>query len=147
MELFTIATLWKNYDRRVQPLDVTVINIEEKEGYTVEYVFFNGDPCADGCARIFSKFYRPRSGNGAGVVLMNDVMDVFDETYVFMLISYGYNVLVVDYVGNAAPNFIRCTLILSKIPTISSTRILPANCPKIPRNLAGTFGQRLCCAA
>ena len=44
MELFTIATLWKNYDRRVQPLDVTVINIEEKEGYTVEYVFFNGDP-------------------------------------------------------------------------------------------------------
>ena len=99
MELFTIATLWKNYDRRVQPLDVTVINIEEKEGYTVEYVFFNGDPCADGCARNFSKFYRPRSGNGAGVVLMNDVMDVFDETYVFMLISYGYNVLVVDYVG------------------------------------------------
>ena len=82
MELFTTATLWKNYDRRAQPLDVTVIDTEEKEGYSVEYVFFNGDPCADGCARICAHYYRPDNPNGAGVVLMNDVMDVFDETYV-----------------------------------------------------------------
>ena len=99
MELFTTATLWKNYDRRAQPLDVTVIDTEEKEGYSVEYVFFNGDPCADGCARIFAHYYRPDNPNGAGVVLMNDVMDVFDETYVFMLTSLGYCVLAVDYVG------------------------------------------------
>lgn len=99
MELFTTATLWKNYDRKAQPLDVTVIDTEEKDGFTIEYVFFNGDPCADGCARIFARFYRALESNGAGVVLMNDVMDVFDETYVNMLLSNGYNVLVIDYVG------------------------------------------------
>lgn len=99
MELFTTATLWKNYDRRAQPLDVTVINVEKKDGCTIEYDFFNGDPCADGCVRIFSRFYLPDNSNGAGVVLMNDVMNVFDETYVEMLTGFGYNVLVIDYVG------------------------------------------------
>ena len=99
MELFTIATLWKNYDRRAQPLEQTVISSEEQADRTVEHVFFNGDPCADGCTRIFSRYYRPKKPNGAGVVLMNDVMDVFDETYVNLLISAGYGVLAVDYVG------------------------------------------------
>ncbi len=99
MELFTTATLWKNYDRRAQPLEQTVISSEKQADRTVEYVFFNGDPCADGCTRIFSRYYRPEKANGAGVVVMNDVMDVFDETYVNLLSSAGYCVLVVDYVG------------------------------------------------
>ncbi len=99
MELFTTATLWKNYDRRAQPLDQTVISSEEQADRTVEYLYFNGDPCADGCTRIFSQFYRPKEINGAGVVIMNDVMDVFDPTYVNMLLEAGYCVLAIDYAG------------------------------------------------
>ena len=145
MELFTTATLWKNYDRRAQPLDVTVIDTEEKEGYSVEYVFFNGDPCADGCARIFAHYYRPDNPNGAGVVLMNDVMDVFDETYVFMLTSLGYCLRWIMW-ANAERNFIRCILIRLKIPIISSIPILPRNCPTTQKSRAGMYGRRSCCA-
>lgn len=99
MELFTTAALWKNYNRRAQPLETTVIHSIEGDKYTTEYVFFNGDPSADGCVRIYAQYIKTNKNNGCGIVLMNDVTDVFDSTYTDMLVELGYNVLVIDYVG------------------------------------------------
>ncbi len=99
MELFTTAALWKNYNRRAQPLETTIIHSIEGDKYTTEYVFFNGDPCADGCVRIYAQYIKTKNNNGCGIVLMNDVDDVFDSTYSDMLVEAGYNVLTIDYVG------------------------------------------------
>lgn len=102
MELFTTATLWKNYNRKSQDLDVTVIKQEDSGNCSIKYVYFNGDRCADGCPRIYARYSLSSRSNGAAVVLMNDVEDVFDNTYCDMLLEKGYNVLTIDYVGKRA---------------------------------------------
>ena len=144
MELFTTATLWKNYDRRAQPLEQTVISSEKQADRTVEYVFFNGDPCADGCTRIFSRYYRPEKANGAGVVVMNDVMDVFDETSIYCRLP-AIACLLSIMSENGAPNCTPCIRILSPKPIILSAQTQGLTFPTIPNNHVGTYGQRLCC--
>ena len=99
MELYTTASLWKNYNRKAQPLEVTEVSSMDLPSRTIKYVYFNGDPCADGCPRIFAKYMINKQSNGCGVVLMNDVNNVFDDTYSDLLIKCGYNVLVIDYAG------------------------------------------------
>ena len=100
MELITAQALWKDYDLRALPLSETVLSIEHKERYTIEYIYFNGEATVDGCTRIYAQLYTPSSiPSGASVVLMNDVDEPFDTTYVDLLVSCGYTVLVVDYAG------------------------------------------------
>ncbi len=100
MELITAQALWKDYELRGLPLSETVLAVEHKERYTIKYVYFNGEATTDGCTRIYAQLYSPSSiPSGASVVLMNDVDEPFDTTYVDLLVSCGYTVLVVDYAG------------------------------------------------
>ncbi len=100
MELITAQALWKDYDLKALPLSETILSTEYKERYTIEYVYFNGEAALDGCTRIYAQLYTPSSiPSGAGVVLMNDINEPFDTTYVDLLVDSGYTVLVVDYAG------------------------------------------------
>lgn len=100
MELITAQMLWKDYDLRGLPIGETVLSVEHKERYTIKYIYFNGEATADGCTRVYAHLYIPSSiPSGASVVLMNDVSEPFDTTYVDMLCDYGFTVLVPDYAG------------------------------------------------
>lgn len=99
MALVTTTSLWDSFDRKQLPLDVTEVSTTEEPSRIIKQVYFNGIQTDDGCIRVFAKFMINKHGNGCGVVLMNDLENVFDETFSDLLMEYGYNVLVIDYAG------------------------------------------------
>lgn len=100
MELITAHTLWKDYNLKVLPLNETVLKTEMTEKYSVKHVYFNGEATGDGVTRIYARLYSPASiPSGASVVLMNDVDNPFDTTYIDVLTDCGYTVLALDYAG------------------------------------------------
>lgn len=100
MELITAHTLWKDYNLKILPLNETVLKTDVTEKYSVKHVYFNGEATGDGVTRIYARLYSPACiPTGASVVLMNDVDDPFDTTFIDVLTDCGYTVLALDYAG------------------------------------------------
>lgn len=99
-QLITAQALWKDYDPFALPLGETVLSEEVTERYTITHLYFNGEATADGCTRVYARLYTPASiPGGASVVMMNDIDDPFNPTYINLLTDCGYTVLALDYAG------------------------------------------------
>ncbi|MBO5224126.1 MAG: hypothetical protein J6C23_06420 [Clostridia bacterium] len=99
METMSVSSLWRHYDRKALPLDVTVLKTAEEENCTIEYVFFNGEATVDGCVRVYGEYYKNKAPNGASVIVMNDAEMLMDRKHVNLFLSRGYHVLLLDYAG------------------------------------------------
>ena len=99
METMSVSSLWRHYNRKDLPLDVTVLKREEEENCTIEYVFFNGEATLDGCVRVYGEYYKNKTPNGASVIVMNDAETLMDRKHVNLFLARGYHVLLIDYAG------------------------------------------------
>ncbi len=99
METMSVSSLWRNYDRKALPLDITILKSAEEENCTIEYVFFNGEATVDGCVRIYGEYYKNKTPNGASIIVMNDAEMLMDRKHVNLFLSRGYHVLLLDFVG------------------------------------------------
>lgn len=99
METMSVSSLWRHYNRKDLPLDVTVLKREEEENCTIEYVFFNGEATLDGCVRVYGEYYKNKTPNGASVIVMNDAETLMDRKHVNLFLARGYHVLLLDYAG------------------------------------------------
>lgn len=99
METMSVSSLWRSYDRKALPLDVTVLKSFEEENCTIEYVFFNGEVTVDGCVRVYGEYYKNKTPNGASIIVMNDAEKLMDRKHVNLFLSRGYHVLLLDYAG------------------------------------------------
>ncbi len=99
MKTMSATSLWKQYDRKALPLDVTVLSTADEANCTIEYAFFNGEATIGGVARIYSEYYRNKKPNGASIIVMNDAEALMDRTHVDLFLSRGYHVLLLDYAG------------------------------------------------
>ena len=99
METMSVSSLWRHYDRKALPLDVTLLKTAEEDNCTIEYVFFNGEATVDGCVRVYGEYYKNRYPNGASVIVMNDAEMLMDRKHVDLFLSRGYHVLLLDFAG------------------------------------------------
>ena len=94
-------SLWKNYDRKVMPLDVTVIKESEEEGYCEKLVYYNGEVSPHGCTRIFARLLTPNEKTDTVVLVMAEQHQALRTVDCTHFLQSGYAVLIVDYAGNA----------------------------------------------
>ncbi len=98
------VSLWKKFNLKT-PLDASEWGMEDRGGSYCCKVTYNGHKTADGCVRIFARFFRPRGKDKKPVILLlPDVDKPADETLIRYFTDKGYAVLTPDYAGETANN-------------------------------------------
>lgn len=99
MEVLSPQGLWKDYNRKALPLDVSVVTSFEIDGLAVERLYFSGERTADGVTRIFARLWLPSEPNPPVVILMSELSSCVDDYDCAPLAKLGYAVLALDYAG------------------------------------------------
>ena len=107
--VITPLQLWNNYDRKILPLNKSLVSFSEKDGIKTSYYYFNGEAAADGVTRVYAKLVQPAEKSDTAIIVMDDVyrgIELFDcDKY----LDAGFSVLLVDYAG-INPNAARYTI-------------------------------------
>ncbi len=91
--------LWKDYNRKALPLDVSVVSCLEKDEIKIERLYFSGERTAHGVTRVYARLWLPKEQNPPVILLMNELDSSVDECDCLPLAKLGYAVLVLDYAG------------------------------------------------
>ncbi len=93
--------LWESYDRSLMPLDVSEIYRGKTAFGEERRVYFNGEPSALGCTRIYARLLTPAQPTDKLVIVFPEpTQDVHGVNFDFLL-EKNWAVLVTDYAGNA----------------------------------------------
>ncbi len=99
MEVLTPQGLWKDYNRKALPLDVSVVTSFQEDDVKIERLYFSGERTADGVTRIYARLWIPKVQDPPVIILMNELGACVDECDCLPLAKLGYAVLVLDYAG------------------------------------------------
>lgn len=92
--------LWESYDRKIMPLETSVVSTKDTSFGSEKRVYFNGEATSVGCTRIYARLLLPKEKTGSVILVMlppeHDIHDI-DVTY---LLEKNWAVLLVDYAGN-----------------------------------------------
>ena len=94
-------SLWKNYDRKVMPLDITVIKENKEAEYLEQFVYFNGEASSNGCTRIFARFLTPQTPTDSVLVIMAEPHQTLESVDCTHILKNNISVLLLDYAGDA----------------------------------------------
>lgn len=96
MEVISSQALWKEYDRKSLPLNVSVVSEKEENGAIVTRFYFSGAASPDGVTRVYARLVRPSAGVLPVVVVLGDLYDSADS---LTFDAGGRAVLYIDYSG------------------------------------------------
>lgn len=103
MEITNPSSLWKDYDAAALPICEYALSEKSVNGFSVKEYYFDGLYAADGKVRAFISITEHPESKGVIIYMPNRNGVVGDEVPQ-ELVSRGYTVAVLDYIGKAEDN-------------------------------------------
>lgn len=101
MELLNPTSLWKDFDRKRDPLDVSVVSVRTENAVVTERLYFSGLRAADGVQRVYARLIYPQNCTFKLIAVTMDEYDRPADAFRLTPQDRDSAVLVVDYAGLA----------------------------------------------